>query len=225
MASQARPADRRAAAAAGLDAARARLGHAASLEGGRRARRRAVPVVDTPGQASYLAADLANLMDVDRKRGGRSRRARQPSCPRNSPAIGSSPSSSSRSSPSIGRTISRDNGLVSPVARRNGLMAVEAERLARGAPHPVIAAGSTGTVPATARLLEGHRLAAERRRGAAGPRSLARRGELGEPRPSIPSTRKPAWPSCCASSACAATRSPTCRGASRRAIRARALRS
>ena len=33
-------------------------------------------------------------------------------------------------------------------------MAMEAERLARGSPHPVIAAGSTGTVPATARLLE-----------------------------------------------------------------------
>jgi double-strand break repair protein AddB len=34
------------------------------------------------------------------------------------------------------------------------LMAKETERLARGSPHPVIAAGSTGTVPATARLLQ-----------------------------------------------------------------------
>ena len=33
-------------------------------------------------------------------------------------------------------------------------MAKETERLARGSPHPVIAAGSTGTVPATARLLK-----------------------------------------------------------------------
>ena len=33
-------------------------------------------------------------------------------------------------------------------------MAMETERLARGSPHPVIAAGSTGTVPATARLLK-----------------------------------------------------------------------
>ena len=48
----------------------------------------------------------------------------------------------------------RDNGVVSPVARRNMLMAREAERLAAGSPHPVIAAGSTGTVPATARLLQ-----------------------------------------------------------------------
>ena len=47
-----------------------------------------------------------------------------------------------------------DNGLVSPVARRNALMALEAERLAAGSPHPVIAAGSTGTIPATARLLK-----------------------------------------------------------------------
>ena len=47
-----------------------------------------------------------------------------------------------------------DNGLVSPLARRNLLMAHEMERLAAGSPFPVIAAGSTGTVPATARLLE-----------------------------------------------------------------------
>ncbi|MDJ0513978.1 MAG: double-strand break repair protein AddB [Methyloceanibacter sp.] len=45
-------------------------------------------------------------------------------------------------------------GLVSPVERRNLLMAQETERLAVGSPHPVIAAGSTGTVPATARLLQ-----------------------------------------------------------------------
>lgn len=47
-----------------------------------------------------------------------------------------------------------DNGLVSPVTRRNLLMARETERLAKGSAHPVIAAGSTGTVPATARLLQ-----------------------------------------------------------------------
>jgi hypothetical protein len=45
-----------------------------------------------------------------------------------------------------------DNRLVSPVARRNMLMALEAERLAKGSPYPVIAAGSTGKVPATAFL-------------------------------------------------------------------------
>ena len=33
-------------------------------------------------------------------------------------------------------------------------MALETERLTKASPHPVIAAGSTGTVPATARLLK-----------------------------------------------------------------------
>ena len=48
-----------------------------------------------------------------------------------------------------------DNGLVSPVARRNALMHEETDRLAANPPaYPVIAAGSTGTVPATARLLQ-----------------------------------------------------------------------
>lgn len=45
-------------------------------------------------------------------------------------------------------------GLVSPAERRNRLMAEEAARLeAGGATGPVIAAGSTGSIPATARLL------------------------------------------------------------------------
>lgn len=45
-------------------------------------------------------------------------------------------------------------GLISPAERRNRLMAEEAGRLAHGrAAGPVIAAGSTGSVPATARLL------------------------------------------------------------------------
>lgn len=49
----------------------------------------------------------------------------------------------------------RDNGLVSAVAQRNALMEIEAARLEQGlAPGPVIAAGSTGTIPATARLLK-----------------------------------------------------------------------
>jgi len=47
-----------------------------------------------------------------------------------------------------------DNNLVSPVARRTLLMEQETARLSRGSPHPVIAAGSTGTIPATARLLK-----------------------------------------------------------------------
>ncbi len=46
-------------------------------------------------------------------------------------------------------------GVMSPIDRRNRLMAAEAERLAGGdVRRPIIAAGSTGTVPATRRLLK-----------------------------------------------------------------------
>ncbi len=48
-----------------------------------------------------------------------------------------------------------EHQLMSPYARRNALMAAETERLRAGPPDgPVIAAGSTATVPATAELLE-----------------------------------------------------------------------
>jgi ATP-dependent helicase/nuclease subunit B len=47
-----------------------------------------------------------------------------------------------------------DNGLMDPAARRDALIRREAERLKRGGTvHPVVAAGSTGSVPATAELL------------------------------------------------------------------------
>jgi ATP-dependent helicase/nuclease subunit B len=47
-----------------------------------------------------------------------------------------------------------ERGLIDPGARRNALIRREAERLkTRGSPHPVVAAGSTGSVPATAELL------------------------------------------------------------------------
>ncbi len=47
-----------------------------------------------------------------------------------------------------------ERGLIDPGARRDLLIRAEAERLAReGSPSPVIAAGSTGSVPATAALL------------------------------------------------------------------------
>jgi ATP-dependent helicase/nuclease subunit B len=46
----------------------------------------------------------------------------------------------------------RDNGLIEPAARRDRLIAAEAARIARDGA-PVIAAGSTGSMPATAALL------------------------------------------------------------------------
>ncbi len=51
--------------------------------------------------------------------------------------------------------ILEENGVMGPYARRDALMAAETERLLANEPDaPVIAAGSTGTVPATAALLE-----------------------------------------------------------------------
>ncbi|RIA56299.1 double-strand break repair protein AddB [Dichotomicrobium thermohalophilum] len=48
----------------------------------------------------------------------------------------------------------RERGLLDPVARRNLLLAREAKRLAENADKPVIVAGSTGSVPATAALMK-----------------------------------------------------------------------
>ncbi len=51
--------------------------------------------------------------------------------------------------PAALREMDRSN----PAAHRNAMIEAEAERLARSTPGPVIAAGSTGSLPATARLL------------------------------------------------------------------------
>jgi len=48
----------------------------------------------------------------------------------------------------------RERGLLDPVARRNLLLAREAERMAAHPDKPVIVAGSTGSVPATAALMQ-----------------------------------------------------------------------
>jgi ATP-dependent helicase/nuclease subunit B len=47
----------------------------------------------------------------------------------------------------------RERGLVEPATRRDALIKAEAARLARKSDGPVIAAGSTGSIPATAELL------------------------------------------------------------------------
>ncbi len=46
-----------------------------------------------------------------------------------------------------------DRGLIEPAARRDRLIAAEAARLASAHPGPVVAAGSTGSMPSTAKLL------------------------------------------------------------------------
>jgi ATP-dependent helicase/nuclease subunit B len=109
--------------------------------------------VHSPGQASSLAADLARLMDF-----AESEEIDLSTLDRLVPE-----DFAAHWEPTIEflKIVTEhwpdylaDNNLVSPVARRNALMQIEAERLAKGAGHPVIAAGSTGTVPATARLLK-----------------------------------------------------------------------
>ncbi|MET0302144.1 MAG: double-strand break repair protein AddB, partial [Methyloceanibacter sp.] len=107
----------------------------------------------TPGQASHLAADLARLMDfvdseqvplADLKEIGPEEFAGHWQLTVEFLKI---------LTEQWPRYLA-DNGLISPVARRTLLMAQETARLAKGSAYPVIAAGSTGTLPATARLLK-----------------------------------------------------------------------
>ena len=112
------------------------------------------PVEDIPlGQASQLAADLANLMDIVE--------SEEVDLSRLGSLVPDEFAGHWQLTVEFLKILTEhwpryleDNRLVSPVARRTTLMTLEAERLAKGSPHPVIAAGSTGTVPATARLLE-----------------------------------------------------------------------
>lgn len=107
----------------------------------------------TPGQASYLAADLARLMDdVEREEVDLSKLA--DIVPEDFAAHWQVTVDFLKIVTEHWPDHLEENGLVSPITRRNMLMALETERLALGSPHPVIAAGSTGTVPATARLLK-----------------------------------------------------------------------
>ena len=114
----------------------------------------AAPVVEvTPGQASYLAADLANLIDVIE--------TEEIDLSRLDAIVPEEFAGHWQLTVEFLKIVTEhwpkylaDHRLVSPVARRTLLMELETKRLSRGSPHPVIAAGSTGTVPATARLLQ-----------------------------------------------------------------------
>ena len=112
------------------------------------------PQIATPAQASYLAADLGNLMDfieseeVDLA-------ALENLAPEEYAEHWAKTVDFLKIVTEHWPAYLRDNGLVSPTARRNRLMEFEAARLVTNPPAgPVIAAGSTGTVPATARLLK-----------------------------------------------------------------------
>ena len=107
----------------------------------------------TPAQASYLAADLANLMDII-EREEVDLASLQDLVPEAHAAHWQRTVDFLKIVTEHWPEYLRAQGLVSPAARRNMLMGLEAARLASQLPaRPVIAAGSTGTVPATARLL------------------------------------------------------------------------
>ena len=107
----------------------------------------------TPGQASYLAADLARLMDeVEREEVDLSELAEI--VPEDFAAHWQITVDFLKIVTENWPDYLEEHGLVSPITRRNLLTEQETERLAQGSPYPVIAAGSTGTVPATARLLK-----------------------------------------------------------------------
>ncbi|ODR99832.1 hypothetical protein AUC68_01450 [Methyloceanibacter methanicus] len=111
------------------------------------------PLPMTAAQAAALAADLANLMDMAESEEA-DLGALETLVPDDLAAHWAETVAFLTILTEQWPAFLREAGLVSPVGRRNALMAQETERLAGGSPHSVIAAGSTGTVPATARLLQ-----------------------------------------------------------------------
>ena len=114
----------------------------------------AVPPVATPAQASYLAADLGNLMDfIESEEVDLS--ALEELAPEEHAVHWQHTIEFLKIVTEHWPAHLAEHRLVSPTARRNALMDFEADRLLAAPPAgPVIAAGSTGTVPATARLLK-----------------------------------------------------------------------
>ena len=123
-------------------------------ESGKASRDQAVPPVATPAQASYLAADLGNLMDfIESEEVDLS--ALEELAPEEHAVHWQHTIEFLKIVTEHWPAHLAEHRLVSPTARRNALMDFEADRLLAAPPAgPVIAAGSTGTVPATARLLK-----------------------------------------------------------------------
>ena len=123
-------------------------------ESGKATPDQAVPPVATPAQASYLAADLGNLMDfIESEEVDLS--ALEELAPEEHAVHWQHTIEFLKIVTEHWPAHLAEHRLVSPTARRNALMDFEADRLLAAPPAgPVIAAGSTGTVPATARLLK-----------------------------------------------------------------------
>lgn len=111
----------------------------------------AIPVV--PGDAAYLAYDLAALID-DFETEGRPFTGLSGLVPENHARYWELTVAFLRIATEHWPEILAREGAVDPAARRNRLLEAEAARLAADPPAtPIVAAGSTGTIPATARLL------------------------------------------------------------------------
>ncbi len=110
--------------------------------------------VSAPAQASYLAADLARLMDLVETE-EKELAALLDGAPAEHASHWELTAEFLKIVTEQWPAYLKDQGLISSAARRRVLMGFEAERLRTHPPDgPVIAAGSTGTVPATARLLK-----------------------------------------------------------------------
>ena len=109
-------------------------------------------VIGGPASTLALAGDLARLMDDMVTRGSTGARSTG-WCRISSTDTGSSRCSSSTSPRPHGPRISPKHGRIEPAARRDLLIEAEAARLTAHRDGPVIAAGSTGSMPSTAKLL------------------------------------------------------------------------
>ncbi len=111
-------------------------------------------VVGGPASTLALAGDLARLMDDMVTRGVDWRRARQTGAGRSSTNTGSTRCDFLRIAREAWPSISQEIGRIEPAARRDRLIDARSrapDRAARSG--PVIAAGSTASMPATAKFL------------------------------------------------------------------------
>lgn len=129
------------------------LAWAKNLRKGRTSGDTALRIADTPAAAAELALELMRLMDEAETEGVDLRRLREML-----PERFAAHEQMSLSFLSIvleaWPAYLAERGLLNPVARRNRIMALETARLRELAPEtPVIIAGSTGSIPATAELM------------------------------------------------------------------------
>ena len=129
------------------------LAWAKNLRKGRISGDTALRIADTPAAAAELALELMRLMDEAETEGVDLRRLREIMPERFA-------AHEQMSLSFLGIVLEAwpaylaERGLLNPVARRNRIMALETARLRELAPGtPVIIAGSTGSIPATAELM------------------------------------------------------------------------